>query len=85
MLCFDGVFRHSDVWINGVHLGSRANGWIPFQYDISAYLREDSDNVLAVRVDNSRQPAARLVHRVQGFYAPYIWKYVRSGTFVPLG
>lgn len=55
---FDGVYQNSDVWINGHHLGHRPFGYIGFSYDLTPYL-EEGDNVLAVRVDNSRQPNSR--------------------------
>jgi beta-galactosidase len=58
LLCFDGVFRHSDVFVNGRHIGHRANGWVAFQYDITDTL-QPGRNLIAVRVDNRRQPAAR--------------------------
>lgn len=50
---FDGVHHNSDVWINGRHLGRRPYGYVSFQYDLTPYLIEDGDNVLAVRVDNT--------------------------------
>lgn len=56
---FDGVYMNSDVWINGVHLGVRPFGYISFRYDITKYLSFDSDNIVAVRVDNSNQPNSR--------------------------
>ncbi|MGE4587862.1 MAG: sugar-binding domain-containing protein, partial [Mangrovibacterium sp.] len=56
---FDGIYRHSDVWINGHHLGHRPNGYISFRYNLTPYLRYEENNVLAVRVDNSRQPNSR--------------------------
>jgi beta-galactosidase len=55
---FDGVYMNSDVWINGVHLGSRPYGYISFAYDITAHLVSGT-NVVAVRVDNSAQPNSR--------------------------
>jgi beta-galactosidase len=55
---FDGVYQHSDVWVNGHHLGTRPNGYVGFQYDLTPHL-VDGDNVVAVRVDNSRQPNSR--------------------------
>lgn len=55
---FDGVYMNSDVWINGVHLGRRPYGYIGFAYDITPHLVAGI-NVLAVRVDNSRQPNSR--------------------------
>lgn len=56
---FDGVYRYSKVWINGHLLGSRPNGYIPFRYDLTPYLRIGQKNVIAVRVDNSKQPNSR--------------------------
>lgn len=57
---FDGVYRNSDVWINGQYLGKRPYGYSSFQYDLTPHLRHDgSPNVIAVRVDNSQQPNSR--------------------------
>jgi beta-galactosidase len=55
---FDGVYMSSDVWINGVHLGKRPNGYVSFAYDVTRHL-VPGVNVVAVRVDNSRQPNSR--------------------------
>jgi len=49
---FDGVYRNSDVWINGHHLGTRPNGYIGFQYDLTPHVRFGTNaNVVAVRVN----------------------------------
>lgn len=56
---FDGVYRHSEVWINGVSVGKRPNGYISFRYDITSHIRFGENNVIAVRVDNSKQPNSR--------------------------
>ncbi|MGG9960834.1 sugar-binding domain-containing protein [Ferruginibacter sp. SUN106] len=57
---FDGVYRNSEVWINGHYLGKRPNGYISFQYDLTPYLKFGKDkNVIAVKVDNSQQPNSR--------------------------
>ena len=57
---FDGVMANSDVWINGVHLGRRPYGYVGFAYEVTAQLSPGPDaNVLAVRVDDSGQPASR--------------------------
>src|SRR5579863_2822212 len=55
---FDGVMANSDVWIDGFLLGHRPNGYVSFRYDLTGHLHA-GDNVLAVRADNSRQPASR--------------------------
>lgn len=57
---FDGVYRNSEVWINGHYLGKRPNGYISFNYDLTGYLKfGNQTNVIAVRVDNSGQPNSR--------------------------
>ncbi len=57
---FDGVYRDSDVWINGVHLGHSPSGYVGFTYDLTAHLRFDGQpNVLAVRVDRTNVADSR--------------------------
>ena len=59
---FDGVYKNSDVWLNGVYLGHHTSGYVAFRYflhNVTAdddttnkpVLRFGADNVLAVRVD----------------------------------
>jgi len=57
---FDGVYRNSEVWINGNYLGKRPYGYSSFRYELTPYLIfGDEMNVLAVKVDNSQQPNSR--------------------------
>src|SRR5437762_2901459 len=56
---FDGVYRNSNVWINGHDLGKRPYGYSSFRYELTPYLRLGARNVIAVRVDNSQQPNSR--------------------------
>lgn len=83
---FDGVYQNSDVWVNGHHLGSRPYGYISFYYDLTPHLLE-GENVVAVRVDNSRQPNTRW-YSGSGIYR-HVWLTVTDplhighwGTFV---
>ncbi len=50
-LDFDGVFRASDVWLNGQHLGKHPSGYTPFSYDITKLAKLGSENTIVVRVD----------------------------------
>jgi beta-galactosidase len=60
LITFDGVYRNSEVFINGHSLGVRPNGYISFQYDLTPYLNYGNiPNVIAVKVDNLRQPNSR--------------------------
>src|SRR5580692_6078974 len=57
---FDGVMANSDVWINGFHLGLRPYGYVGFRYELTGHVSSGKDaNLLAVRADNSQQPASR--------------------------
>ena len=57
---FDGVYRNSEVWINGHYLGKRPYGYSTFQYELTPHLvYGEKPNVIAVRVDNSQQPNSR--------------------------
>ena len=53
-LYFDGVYKNSEVWINGHHLGKRPNGFTPFQYEITPYLAKTGKNIVAVKVDHTQ-------------------------------
>ncbi|QNA45675.1 sugar-binding domain-containing protein [Lacibacter sediminis] len=56
---FDGVYKNSEVWINGHYLGKRPYGYINFSYDLTPHLNYGKPNVIAVKVDNSLQPDSR--------------------------
>ncbi|MGD0389144.1 MAG: glycoside hydrolase family 2 TIM barrel-domain containing protein [Tepidisphaeraceae bacterium] len=57
---FDGVMANSDVWVNGFKLGHRPYGYVGFRYELTGHLQIGlGDNVLAVRCDDSAQPASR--------------------------
>jgi beta-galactosidase len=83
---FDGVYMNADVWINGVPLGRRPYGYVSFAYDITPHL-VPGVNVVAVRVDNSRQPNSRW-YSGSGIYR-HVWltlvdplHVARWGTYV---
>ena len=57
---FDGVYRNSEVWINGHYLGKRPYGYSTFEYELTSHLNYGAkSNVIAVKVDNSQQPNSR--------------------------
>jgi beta-galactosidase len=59
-ILFDGVYRNSEVWINGHYLGYRPYGYTSFYYDITPYLNLiGKDNILAVKVNTKEQPNSR--------------------------
>jgi beta-galactosidase len=77
---FDGVMANSDVWVNGFHLGRRPYGYVGFRYELTGHVNfgPDKPNVVAVRADNSGQPASR-------WYAGAgIYRHVRLVTTDPV-
>ena len=77
---FDGIMSNSDVWLNGFHLGKRPYGYVSFQYELTGHLQfgPGKTNILAVRADNSRQPASR-------WYAGAgIYRHVRLTATAPV-
>jgi beta-galactosidase len=82
----DGVYMNSDAWVNGTHVGKRPFGYASFAYDITRHL-QNGVNVVAVRVDNSRQPNSRW-YTGSGIYR-HVWLTLADplrvghwGTFV---
>ena len=50
-LCFDGVYKNSQVFCNSYYLGKRPNGYVSFSYDISEQvLFGDEENEISVKV-----------------------------------
>ncbi|PYT04509.1 MAG: glycoside hydrolase family 2 [Acidobacteria bacterium] len=78
---FDGVYRNSEVWINGHYLGKRPYGYISFEYELSPYVNYGSQkNLIAVRVDNSQQPYSRW-YSGSGIYRN-VWLTTTGKVFV---
>jgi beta-galactosidase len=78
---FDGVYRNSEVWINGHFLGKRPFGYNSFRYDLTPFLKFDGQpNHLAVRVDNSAQPNSRW-YTGSGIYRN-VWLVATSAVHV---
>ena len=75
----DGVYRNSEVWINGQYLGKRPYGYSSFQYELTPHLHYGAArNVIAVRVDNSQQPNSRW------YSGSGIYRHVRLVTSDPM-
>jgi len=53
-LHFGAVNYLADVYLNGIKIGSHEGGFTPFQFDISAGVKE-GQNAIVVKVDNQRK------------------------------
>ncbi len=90
VICFDGVYMNSTVYVNGHKLGTRPYGYSTFEYDLTPYINKAGDNVVAVKVDNSDQPNSRwysgcgiyrhvwLTQTPQNAYIPQWGQYVST-------
>jgi beta-galactosidase len=76
---FDGVMANSEVWVNGVLLGKRPYGYSSFSYELGKHLKygKGQSNVIAVRADNTVQPASRY------YTGAGIYRHVRLVSTAP--
>ncbi|MFA5044533.1 MAG: sugar-binding domain-containing protein, partial [Paludibacter sp.] len=77
---FEGVYMNSEVFINGKSLGIHPYGYSSFYYDLSPYLNYNKENILAVRVDNSRQVNCRW-YSGSGIYR-HVWLFVTNPVHI---
>ena len=83
LLHFGAVDWKTDVWVNGVKVGSHTGGFTPFSFDITAALSGKGNNKLVVKVwdptDEGYQPRGKQVNNPEGiWYTPVtgIWQTV---------
>ncbi len=55
VLRFGSVNYMAEVWLNGVRLGQHEGGHLPFEFDVTSYVRRE-DNRLVVRVEGELAP-----------------------------
>lgn len=58
-LYFEGVYNRSEVFVNGVSIGERPNGYISFMYEATPNIKYGEENLVAVRVDHSQSADSR--------------------------
>ncbi len=74
---FDGVYRNSEVWINGQYLGLRPYGYSSFYYELTPYLNPaGKNNVIAVKVNTTAQPNSRW-YTGSGIYR-HVWLIAKN-------
>lgn len=87
-ICFDGVYRSADVWMNYAFLGHHESGYTGFTYDLTDYVRlgDRTPNGLRVRVDGRRHEQD--MYEGTGIYR-HVWLLITdpihvtcNGTFV---
>ena len=66
---FEGVYNNSEVYFNGRWLGKHYDGYTSFMYDVTPYVKPGKDNILAVKVDHSKDADSRW-YTGSGIYRP---------------
>ena len=56
---FEGIYRNGEVFVNGISLGMRPNGYMPVLHDLTSHIKPGETNTLAVRVDHSESADSR--------------------------
>ena len=85
-LHFNAVDYYAEVWVNGQFVGSHEGGYLPFEFDVSSWLRYGEMNQIVVRaVDPGADdahfpdfPMREIPHGKQSWYGPLggIWQSV---------
>lgn len=58
-LAFEGVYRDTDIWVNGKKAASHYHsGYTPFEVELTPYLQVAKENRLVIKVDNSNSDEA---------------------------
>lgn len=52
---FEGIFRDSEVFCNGIYMGHERSGYASRVYDMTEYVKFGEDNLITVRVDASME------------------------------
>ncbi len=68
-LYFEGVYNRSEVFVNGISVGKRPNGYVSFMYDITSRVNPGGKNFVTVRVDHSQSADSRW-YTGSGIYRP---------------
>ena len=86
LLEFDGVYRETQVILNGYYIGKHSGGYDPFEFDVTDFVVVGGRNVLLIRVDATLSDG--WFYEGAGIYR-HVWltkcnrtRVKRYGTFV---
>ena len=86
LLIFDGAMSEAQVFINGQKVGDWAYGYSYFYFDITKFIKEGQENILAVRLENHPEssrwyPGAGLYRKVEIIVKDKV-NFEQWGTFI---
>ena len=77
---FEGIYMNATIWLNGTQLGFHPYGYTSFFCDLTPLLKVGVPNVLAVRIDNSKQLNSRW-YSGSGIYR-HVWLTVTNPVHI---
>ena len=81
LLHFLGVDQIADVYLNGQHLGQHIGGYLPFEFEIKEYLREQNELIVRVQDFTDASFYSRGKQRIK---RGGIWYTPQSGIYFPI-
>ena len=81
LLHFTAVDQTADVYLNGEHLGTHIGGYLPFEFDIKPFLKEENTLIVRVIDDSDESYHSRGKQKIQ---RGGIWYTPQSGIYMPV-
>ena len=81
ILHFMAVDQIADVYLNGEHLGHHEGGYLPFEFEIQKYLKEDNELIVVVKDYSDTSYYSRGKQRIK---RGGIWYTPQSGIYFPV-
>lgn len=81
ILHFLAVDQIADVYLNGKHLGQHIGGYIPFEFEIKKYLKDENELVIRVKDETDLNSLSRGKQKIE---RGGIWYTPQSGIYFPV-
>ena len=81
ILHFTAVDQIADVYLNGEHLGQHIGGYLPFEFDIKPYLKDENTLIVRVKDYSDTSYYSRGKQRIK---RGGIWYTPQSGIYMPV-
>ena len=81
LLHFLAVDQIADVYLNGEYLGNHIGGYLPFEFEIKKYLKDENELVVRVKDETDLSPLSRGKQKIK---RGGIWYTPQSGIYFPV-
>lgn len=81
ILHFLAVDQIADVYLNGEYLGNHIGGYLPFEFEIKKYLKDENELVVRVKDETDLSPLSRGKQKIK---RGGIWYTPQSGIYFPV-